>query len=300
MEVIKSVKSECLKRCKELSAPYGFKKAKDVFWRIAGDMFQRFYVDTSNQYIGCRKCRVGFDIFPLCLGIDAQPYIAPFPLSSSYYLKAFKISNNCASLDGWLYTGDLESKQLCCDEVASLLITDLMPFFERTTSSETALAEILKLEKLFNDNRIAGGWHPRREKIGGTPLRYLAIKAGDYDLALDGLDQELKLCVDSYERVKAEHESNYPSSQVRREEVDLLIKHLWSKDYLQIIREGAFQNEQISAAWLFRYEDQAKKVQQLLNHLQAKDTAYFQRLFEENEAASRKSFEEFVNKNKKK
>lgn len=243
-----------IEACKPEVLPLGFKRRKNAFVRVINDVLQNFTIEKISSGWACR---VDFSIIPLCLRIEKE-YISGgvYP----HYLKKFELISGTPS-DSWEYDKHSEaSMDACLREIMRYVTSYLLPFFEHATNCQTALPEVIRLEKTLNDkwlaSRKSSGIEDHAGPNAGLDLLdstkyFMALKNGDYDFALKSRQALLQQHMNSYNSMS---ERGYLTEEdrVRRE-----------KGIAELRGEIA--------------------------HLEAKDTGYFQRLLEENEAYSRES-----------
>ena len=245
--------------CKATFSQYGFKKKNGAFARVVNDIMQNFAIEKLKSG---RACRVEFAIIPLCLRIEKE-YISGGVYS--HYLKKFEIVS-WTLFDSWEYDKNSEaSMDACLEEIMRYLTSYLLPFFERANSCETALPELIKLERLFNDNRMEilriSGIEDRADPgteflISDCVKYYMALKNGDYGLALKSRQALLQQNLDAYNSMA----------------------------------EGGYLTEENR----MRREKGLETLRDEIDHLSANDIGYFQRLLEENEVYSRENLKGFV------
>lgn len=288
----------CTKQCADIVQELGFKQSKNVFWRVANDMYQTFYIETFKAYAGMKNCRIGFCVIPLCAGVSAEADIRQRGL---YYLKKFEPAyqlEDWQPWDGWLYNSDEKVRELCYKEITRMLKEYLVPFFDRASQSATALSELIALEALFDDNRLSlgPGRAPAIDATGGTarlnkydPVKYyLAVKAGDFDFALDVMESILARQEESFKQNADEF-----SGIATTNGIEELVDHLKSGDMeyiLKLQRKHDPLLARVGEAFYIVRKEQLEESKLIVEKLKAKDVEYFRRLFEENEECSRKSF----------
>jgi len=145
-------------------------------------------------------------------------------------------------------------------EIVRYLTSYLLPYFEHATSCKTALPELIKLEKTLHDNLVADRkssgieYHADHDAVlnlSDDTKYFLALKNGDYDLALRSRQALLQQNIDSYNSMS---ERGYLTEEDR-----------------------------------LRREKGLAELRSEIDRLEARDTGYFQRLLEENEAYSREN-----------
>ena len=292
----------CTKQCADIVQESGFKQSKNVFWRIVGDMYQTFYVETFKERAAMENCRIGFCVIPLCARVSAEADIRQQGL---YYLKKFEPSYHLEDWqpwDGWRYNHDEKLKEFCCKEITRMLKEYLIPFFERTSQSKTALSELIALEALFDDNRLSlgPGRAPAIDATGGTarlnkydPVKYyLAVKAGDFDFALDVMESVLRRQEESF-RQSADEFSGIATTNG----IEELIDHLKSGDMeyiLKLQRKHDPLLARVGEAFYIVRKEQLEESKLIVEKLKDKDVEYFRQLFRENEEYSRNSFNHLI------
>lgn len=243
--------------CKKVSEDYGFKKVGRAFVRIKNDVVQNFAIEKLRSG---RACRVEFAIIPLCLRIEAT-YVSGGVYSHS--LRKFEPSQ-WTQWDQWEY--DPESKdsvETCVAEITRFLTGYLFPFFERAISCETALQELIELEKFFcmthRKSLRMNGFEDKTksENQSSDSVQYfMALKAGNYDLALKNRQLLLQQNMESYHLMM---EKGYLTAEDR-----------------------------------LRRENNFLRIQDEINHLCMCDVEYFRQMMEENEAYSREVLKGFI------
>lgn len=192
------------KTCSMLTVQYGFKRKGKAYVRVVNDVMQNFMIERINQG---RECRIQFAVLPLCMRIE-KDYISGGVYSHS--LRRFEpiTSDSDYNMDSWSYdSNSTTSMDKCIHQIARFIVIYLLPFFERANSSQTALDELIELDKLFDKTRLIGlkicGIEDMSESIS-NPLypwhnRYcMALKQGLYDLAWDCHRLILEQNLDSY------------------------------------------------------------------------------------------------------
>ena len=288
--------------CTEVTRQLGFNQSKNVFWRVVEDMYQSFYIETMKERSNMKKCRIGFCIIPLCAGVSAKAGIRQQGL---YYLKNFEPLyhlDDWQPWDGWLYNDEKKSKDFCCKELSRMLKGYLVPFFERTSQSTAALSELVSLEALFDDNRLSlgPGRGPAIDATMGTgrlnkydPIKYyLAVKAGDFEFALDIMEFILNQQEEALKQSKKKF-----SGVATTNGIEELIDHLKEGDTRYIIklcRRHSPLVARVDEAFYIIHKEQVEESILIVEKLKKKDSGFFQKLFEEKEKHSRKSFERLM------
>ena len=292
----------CTKQCADIAQELGFKQSKNVFWRIVGDMYQTFYIETFKEGTAMKNCRIGFCIIPLCARVSAEADIRQQGL---YYLKKFEPSyhlEDWQSWDGWRYNHDEKLREFCCKEIIRMLKEYLIPFFERTSQSKTALSELIALEALFDDNRLClgPGRAPAIDATGGVarlnkydPVKYyLAVKAGDFDFALDVMESVLRRQEESFKQ-----SADKFSRIAKTTGIEELVDHLKSGDteyIIKLCRKHSSLLDRVDEAFYIVHKEQVGESKLIVERLKAKDVEYFCQLFDRNEEYSRESFKRLI------
>lgn len=246
-------------KCEQAVSHQGFSRKKDVFIRVVNDVCQSFYMEQLNRGPCEKVCRIGFSVLSLGQKVDVRRVENGVGL---YYLRKFEICDG-TEIDGWRYKLNPEDISSCIEEILRYLEKYLIPFFERANCSEKAFFELIALEKLFNNNRIAYLKLNGREDLAGSGAElnlfdsakyYMALKNGNHSYAKKRLSALLDLNLMSYENEK---------------------RNL-SEDVLA---------------------DRRRSIQQLLEEvvlLETGNVGYFQHLIEENEVYSRESLKRYI------
>lgn len=143
---MKSVSSYYHQVCKQKYQPLGFLRSKSIYARIKGDVIQAFSLKRSQQV---PTCTVEFGIFPLCL---PQPF---FLQAGGYELDQFVVEQYFR-YGGWRFDPNSEeSMKECVESMSGAMDLYLLPFFEKCSDCKSALSECIKLEELFEQNRLS-------------------------------------------------------------------------------------------------------------------------------------------------
>ena len=250
-----------IEACKPEVLPFGFKRRKNAFVRVINDVMQNFSIERISSGWACR---VDFAIIPLCLRIEKRYILGGV---YSHYLKEFELISGTPS-DSWEYDKHSEaSMDACLREIMRYVTSYLLPFFEHATNCETALPEVIRFEKILSDKCVAS------PKSSGIEDRY-----SDHDSVLKMLQQHL--LSDSSKYFMALKNGDYDFALRSRQA--LLQQHMDS--YNSMSERGYLTEED-----RLRRERSHAELRDEIEHLEARDTGYFQRLLEENEAYSRES-----------
>lgn len=145
--------SRCFNKiCTEKYEPLGFSKSRTmssknqfVFFRINEDVVQAFTLKRSH---GVPICTVEFGILPLCR--SAPVYLD----EGGYELDTFMVEQH-AKYSGWRFDPKVdESVVNCVNSMSEAIDLYLLPLFNRCCNCAEALLELVKLEELFEKNRI--------------------------------------------------------------------------------------------------------------------------------------------------
>lgn len=245
--------------CEQIVLQHNFTRKKNVFIRVINDVCQSFYMERLSRGAYKKTCRIGFSILPLCQKLNAQQIEGGIGL---YYLRQFEI-NDKAELDGWCYELTSESISVCIDEIARYLEVHLIPLFERANCTASAFNELLDLEKLFNENRIAClRLNGSTDFLGSntwlnlldSAKYYMALKNKNYDYAKASRKALLQQNLASYENAK----------------------------------------EFLSEESLVERMDSILRLKEEISFLDSKDTRFFQHLIEVNESYSSESLKRYI------
>ena len=166
----------------------GFSKEKgNVFARIKNDVLQVF---SLKKYEKLPIVTVEFGIIPLCVSLPtALTYNFPILSMSSYRLDQF-CAEPLANDGGWRYLHNSNvSIHACVFSITQTIDSHLIPLFERCVDCSSSLIELIKLEKMFDDNRLnalallgekdtAKPWE--NESLFDTKKYFMALKSGNY------------------------------------------------------------------------------------------------------------------------
>ena len=217
------------KKCRAEISQYGFIQKKNVFARIVNDVFQSFHIEKIVRSFNLRECRIGFAVLPLCQKLDANWVLSGV---DKYYLREFEVTHWTEG-DDWKYKIDSDEISSCIDEILVYISRYLIPFFERSDTCKTALPEIVKLEKLFNDNRKESLRQSGKKDMADPYAEinlidsvkyYMALKNGDLDFALKCRRALLKQNVDSYNSM-AERGYLIEEDRLRREKAIAMLRN---------------------------------------------------------------------------
>ena len=175
--------------CSKKYVPLGFLRKKGTFVRLRGDVLQSF---SLKHFKDLPYCSVDFGVTPLCL---PQPF---FLNAGAYRLNQFNIP-----ISEWPYDAkSAESIIQCVESMSEAIDLHMLPFFEMCCDCRSALPELIKLEELFDRNRIEtlrllGGYDsaaPLEERsLCDYRKYYMALKANDFSYARQYLEFQVDL-----------------------------------------------------------------------------------------------------------
>jgi hypothetical protein len=182
---------------------------------------------------------VDFGIFPLCL---PQPI---FLDAGGYELEKFIVEpyeNN----SGWPFDSYSDESLLnCIKSITGAIDLYLLPVFEICSDCKSALPELIKLEELFDFNRIkklhlsgdfdaAVSWQER--SLFDYRKYYMALKARDLSYAQRYLEHQVNFYIN---RLKSFDNPNSPKQpDVVRE--GILARQAWYAEHLERLDSGDF------------------------------------------------------------
>lgn len=199
-----------MKKYHELIKPivldHGFKRKRNVYYRVVNDVLQNFCFE---KVCSGRECRVRFCVAPLAcrlsevgIGLDC--------------LKSFDTSETSMSpntWDSWEYDrNEPKSIDACIAEIVRYLKIYLIPYFERADSCQTALLELIGFDIRKNEQRITllnrCGGQDRADILSVLNLYdgckyYMALKNKNYEFVLLCHKAILKSAMEGYEYAKS-------------------------------------------------------------------------------------------------
>lgn len=191
-ELLKHFHAECRKRY----LPLGFRRKKNGYWRIVGDILQTFSLQFSRDG---RNGRICFGVYPLCM---SPKFVVDVGL---YVLGQFDAKTIHWSFDKTLYSNSEE----CLKATFSMIDVNLIPFFEKAIDCQSAFAESIRLDFLFDSirkqhlNEIGGVDRAEpietRSYYDGSKF-YMALKLHDYEWAQKHICLHLQATESAYQR----------------------------------------------------------------------------------------------------
>jgi hypothetical protein len=257
----------------ELLKPYGFKSSKSTFYRVINDVLQAIQLMKTSI-----SCSIGFDIIPLSLGISHLDWgrycitdLREGKMKSHLWLfePSSLISQNA---EGETIVNKGQSMEDILESMALIITTEVLPIFEKGTTSKTAYDELIKYEKRINaDNKDLTEFmkHLRIDGVGmnNGSLLFMCIKAQNYEKAFQHMEAIVKQGLGLefftlYEKIASLFGSAKEDSAAEAE-LNSLIEQL--QPQLKPRTQKSFER---------------------LRKLSIPDTEYFQKLIAENEEAS--------------
>ena len=175
-----------LEICNSEFSQYGFKQHKRAFVRVVNDVVQIFAIEKSRFY---KEYKVVFAIIPLCLRIEKH-YVKGSVYSKS--LRRLEYAEWALKGDCWKY--DPKSNRSideCVESIITQVTKHLIPLFKRADSCKTAYNELCEVDKIVFGSIKPDGSDSKYFKDGVFLLDnvkyYIALKNGNYDIALDYL-----------------------------------------------------------------------------------------------------------------
>ena len=173
--------------CTKKYVPLGFFRKKTTFVRLRGNVLQSF---SFKHFKDLPYCSVDFGVTPLCL---PQPF---FLDAGPYSLDKFN-----TPISEWPYDAkSAESIIQCVELVAEAIDLHMLPLFEVCCDCRSALPELIKLEELFDRNRIQTldllGSYDSAAPLDERSLfdyrkYYMALKANDFGYARQYLEFQI-------------------------------------------------------------------------------------------------------------
>ncbi|MBE6944247.1 MAG: hypothetical protein E7453_08370 [Ruminococcaceae bacterium] len=216
--------------CTKKYVPLGFFRKKTTYIRLSGNVLQSF---SLKHFKGRPYCSVDFGVTPLCL---PQPFFLDV---GPYSLNKFNVP-----ISEWPYDAkSAESILQCVESVSETIDLHMLPFFEMCCDCRSALPELIKLEELFDRNRIEtlrllGGYDsaaPLEERsLCDYRKYYMALKANDFSYARRYLEFQIDLHKKS---LKEFDNPNYPKQPPSVKEGFLRKLHLHTS-HLEHLNSG--------------------------------------------------------------
>jgi len=169
-------------KCDELFLPLGFRRHKNRYWRVIGDIYQAFSFHLRGQNFNF----ITFGIKPLCEGLSLLETLDADSERHSFDL-FFEASP-------WLHQvpQNLEEMMAVIEPIAAMMQSQLIPFFNRAVNCADAYAAIRDIYQLIQKIlRYPEGWNEPFEHETGFfhhERFYMLLKLGRLDEA-----QNLKL-----------------------------------------------------------------------------------------------------------
>lgn len=180
---------------------YGFKKKNKAFVRTINDVMQNFAIEKIGYG---RECRVVFAIIPFCLRIEKKHISGGVYSRELSGFEPLEFGNNTI----WNFDPKSEERMdYCISQIIIQIKKHLIPYFTKADSCKNALGEVIRRDKLFNENikagfRLAGGVdkaQPRAEiDLLDSTKYFMALKNEDYDFAIKCREALLNQNIDAY------------------------------------------------------------------------------------------------------
>lgn len=234
------------KQFSELLKPLGFHDTGSCFARVHGEIMQSLRLE---QFRGGRRCTIYFALLPMCQKID---YVDV----GLYNLKSFAVQPTWQQGNSWAYDHSASSKTVCIQEMLMYTREFLLPLLEKCHDCRSTLSELIKLEALFDENRR-------------NALRQLSMPdwVSQQDSSLHLLDgRKYYMSLKANDFVMAER----------------IMESFLQNNIRLLQRDGPRQTEQ----WKLEMEKRITNEQEELQHIQAKDYAYFAPILRNNEESS--------------
>ena len=148
----------------------------------------------------------------------------------TYQLKDFSDDPDTGFM-GWKYDDTSENEaEICIEEVGCTVDNYLLPFFDRCKDCKSALLELLKIEKLFDDNRLnilrelnmsdsAQPWEER--SLFDTQKYYMALKSHNVNYVRRYFNHMIEHHKNSLTSFKTSS-TKQPESVIKNHEEDLV------------------------------------------------------------------------------
>ena len=202
-----------------------------------------------------------FAVSPLCM---------PYPIhidTGVYELDQFMAGMHEERL-GWVYDKNSEDSMIACvQSISNAIDIYLLPFFDSCCDCKSSLEEMIKLEKLLDNNRKQ--WlHRIGEQDKAAPLQelslfdsrkyYMALKSNNWNYAYQYLDHQIKSCKSS---LKSFDDPNGPKQPniVKERYIQSLAEYseqmdkLQSQDYCYFIKLVDYNEKQMKEFLATKY-----------------------------------------------
>ncbi len=247
VKYMKSLSSVFNKNYTKKYQSYGFCRKKSTYARIKGDTIQAF---TLRYFYITRSYSVEFGIWPLCL---PQPV---FLDGGIYNLYQF-VDDPYNNAKGWVYEKDSEeSIEQCAESISRVIDEYLLPFFDTCHDCQTALPQLIKLEKQFEIIRL------NRLKAKGIKN---CAKPWQWGSLWDGKKYYMALKSDNWPYVK-----RYLDCQIEHHK-----KTIASFDDPNATKQPEIVKQRFSEGLI--------ELVERMDHLQGKDYGYFKTSLQTNE-----------------
>ncbi len=177
-------RSTFFKLCREHYSKYGFKRKGQVYVRVNKEIIQKFELFRSMSGMWCR---IYFSIGPLCYPTEFRTKQKIPMLPRNFELRNLEGKD----FDEWEYDRTEEGMDLCINEIIKYMDNNLIPFFEKVDSCETAISEIKRIDELCDFP-----WKDSSNSLDAIML----LKIGKYDMAYEILPKLGRPMFDAYRR----------------------------------------------------------------------------------------------------
>ncbi|MCL2049175.1 MAG: hypothetical protein FWG87_10675 [Defluviitaleaceae bacterium] len=216
------------KACKENFTQLGFVRKKDNIVRVVNDVMQNFCI---HVFHGGYSCNVEFGVIPLCSRIkkdDVTLGLCPG------HIRAFE-----GKWDSYEYDKKSEeSMDACVNEIIEQMKKYLIPYFDKSCDCASAYQELCKFEMSAWKSILM---HDYRKFC-------MALKSGDYDLAIAHLKAKEELDIKGYKTYKVSEgfPADIKRARLKRiKELQKMIVHIENRDDV-FIKNFISENETYS------------------------------------------------------
>lgn len=191
--------SEYMRRCCKNYKPLGFRRNKQTYARVVGDVFHRFTLVRSRSGY---SCTINFAIIPLCMELPAYLDVG------GYSMERFVVKKDLFR-PIWTYNAaSPESVNECLDQMFSCFDKNVLSLFARVDNCETAFSELLRLRNLFESNYYTflalhqmTGRDVSDDRYFNTELFYIALKTHRYEFAQKALEARIRSGIEGKNRM---------------------------------------------------------------------------------------------------
>jgi len=123
----------------EKASQLGFKKSRNKYIRIINDVYQHYTI----RKLPSKRITIDFGVLPMCMPYD------------NYEMARYTLTDFLPLYECFKYYEDEESIRKCVEKLYVFSCKFMFPFFEKATTSTSAFAEILMLDKNVEQVRLA-------------------------------------------------------------------------------------------------------------------------------------------------